>query len=202
MNRSIRCALALIAVLAAAFAAGTASANTITAEPSGAITATSLGRLTFAGRGGIEISINCRVTLRGIINRTIGNAAGGRVGGITEGSTNECNVGTATPLVSGGMQEWFLTLSRSTNLAVSPKLAEITVEGVRFQVSGILGQTCLYEGNVPTTLEGEGPSERVVTRLQTIRANSERIVRNSGLCPERGELSGSGFAITTQTLRL
>jgi hypothetical protein len=194
-------AVSLIAALAAWFAAGAASANTIAAAPSGAITATSLGRLVFAGRGGIEISINCRVTLRGSVNRTIGNGAGGRVGSITEGSTNECNVGAATPLASAA-NPWPLVLTAATNLAVSPKLAEITVERATFQVSGILGQTCLYEGNVPTTLEGEGPRERVVTRLQTIRANSERIVRNSGLCPERGELSGSGFGITTQTLSL
>jgi hypothetical protein len=155
----------------------------------------------FAGRGGIEISIACRVTLRGVINRTIQNFGSGRVGSITEGRANECTAGSMT-LLATAANPWPLVLTATTNLAVSPKLAEISFDRWTLQAAGILGQTCLYEGNVPTTLEAEGPRERVVTRLVTIRANSERIVRNSGLCPERGELSGSGFGITTQTLAL
>jgi hypothetical protein len=73
--------------------------------------------------------------------------------------------------------------------------------GIKYQLSGILGQTCLWEGTIPTTLEGEGPAEAVVTRLQSILANSERIIRNSGLCPERIEFRGT-FSPTRQTLRL
>jgi hypothetical protein len=188
-----------IVVLAASFA-GTASANSITASPAGAITATSLGRLSFAGRGGIEISINCRVTLRGTLNSIIFNGTGGRLGSITEGRADECNTGTITLLVEP-RNPWPILLDGSMNLSFNPKQLPVTLTNVQIQISGILGQTCLYTGSVPMLLEAEGPREAAVTRLVTIRANSERIVRNSGLCPERGELSGT-FSLTTQTLRL
>ena len=188
-------ALAIIAAFATAFA-GTASANIVTASPSGAITATSSGKVTFSGG---ELAIECRVTLRGSINSTIDNSAGGNVGSITGGSANECGFLLSATLLFG--VAWGMEMSEEARLGVSPKLVGINMVGTRFLVS-IFGVQCLYEGTVPTWLEGEGSP--VVTRRVRILANSTSYVSGAGSpepCAEYYELAGS-FDITTQTLRL
>lgn len=190
--------IAVVAALVAAFAVGTASANTITAEPSGGIAATSLGNLRLTGRGGlINITTECPVTLNGSINRTINNAARGAVGSVTEGRVGRCSTGEARALVES-RSAWELELAEATRLEGTPKLAKINTLRAAFQIT-VAGVSCLYRGTVPTSLEGEG--EPVVTRLLRVLANSVSRSSGSALCPPEGELSGS-FSITTQTLRL
>src|SRR5262249_15216382 len=102
MSKKIRLVtLALVAVFITAFAAGTASANTITASPGGAIPANSLGTITFTASGGlINPTIHCTVQLLGSINRSINNVSGSALGTITGGSATGCDNGSAVVLAA------------------------------------------------------------------------------------------------------
>ena len=185
--------LAVVTALAASLAPGTAIANTITAEPGGNITATSLGRLSFNGSGGIEI--NCRVTLNGTIGSSINNARETSVGSITGGSTSECNTGSATFLLGTA---WPLSLAEAAREERSPKLVNINMASAKIQVT-VIGQTCLYEATLPLQLAADGLDESSTTRLVRILGNTARKVSGGIFCPATGELSGE-LSITRETL--
>lgn len=189
--------LALVAVLGAAFTSSAANAASITASPAGAVTATSLGRVALAGTGGfIDITLNCNVTLNGSLNSSINNASGAQIGSITAGSATNCDNGTADVLASSS-NAWALTLNGTPNLTTLT--AGLTVRNAQFSVT-VLGNDCLYAGDVPASLgyTGSGP---YTTGLITILSHSLPLSSGGFLCPTSGELSGS-FSFTRQTLTL
>lgn len=186
---------AIVAAIVTAFTAGIASANTITAEPSGAITATSENKITFEAS---EIVIECRWTLRGNVERTINNTGGGRVGSITAGTLNECGAFQSSRALFISPSTWTLELEGSTRLEGAIDLTTINAVPVNLEIE-TFGIRCLYRGLVAMQLEGEGSP--MVTRRLRLLANV--LIYQSGheLCIEEGELAGS-FNITRQTLRL
>jgi hypothetical protein len=189
--------LALVAVIGAAFTSTAANAASISASPAGGVTATSLGRVALAGTGGfIDITLNCNVTLSGSLNSSINNANGATVGSITAGSASNCDNGTADVLASS-TNSWALTLNGTPNLTTLT--AGLIVNNAQFSVT-VLGNVCLYAGNVPASLgySGTGP---YTTGLITIQRHSLPLSSGGFLCPDSGELTGT-FGFTRQTLTL
>ena len=129
-------ALALVALAASVTAA---SASTVTASPGGNITGTSLGTVTFADAN-FGISINCNVTLTGsLATRAEGTLPIANVGGITGGSTANCEGGSATILANATTNRWAM----SSN-SVSGGVATATFTGVKFLISIPFFSACLY----------------------------------------------------------
>lgn len=189
---------ALVAMLAIAFPSSIANANTMTAEPSGAITATSIGKLTFSGRGGFEIVVECRVTLNGRVNGTIDNRAGGLLGTITEGRLNECGAFNSGLALFTSPRSWTLELGGSARLEGEIDLLSVNAIGTQWQITSF-GIGCLYAGTLPLQLEASG----MPTVTRSIRVLENFLLRFAGerTCPSGAEVIGS-FSFTRQTLRL
>lgn len=193
MRKSLGISLvAVTAVVIAVLGAAVAKAEVITAEPAGSITKTSLGAVTFSGGA---ISLNCQITLRGTLASAIEDVRGEPVGALTGGSVTSCNTGSLQLLFGVA---WNDVLADVARLGGAPKLLPIDMNGVRVSVT-ILGITCLYGGNVPTSLQAEGSP--LATRLVAVLANSLAKVSGSEFCPETIQMRGT-FAITAQTLAL
>lgn len=196
-TRLRRWTTAVLALVALAVATATSAANTITAVPSGAITQTSQGKVRITGRGGIEIGIECRVTLSGSFNETIHNEFEGLLGSLTSGRANEC--GFLNGMTFEFRASWPIRLATFASLERAPDLIWLTLNGFKFTIVAV-GIPCTFQGSPPSVLEGEGTP--VVTRRIAFGANSFTFVSgHPELCPPEASLTGR-FNITTQTLRL
>jgi len=200
MGKFMKSAFVAFLAAAAALLMGASMANAdITASPAGAMTATSLGTVDLIGEGGlIDITISCDVTLTGSVNASIADP-NGALGAVTGGSARNCDNGSATLLVSSA-NTWPLTLVGSPDLTNT--LARLEIRNVQFSVT-VLGQTCLYTGNIPLTLDytsiGGG---RFSTGLITVNPHSLGLASGSFLCPTDGILDATFALSPLQTLVL
>jgi len=179
--------LALVAL--GAITAGTASAATLNASPAGAISAPSLGQVTFTGGA---INIRCNLTLTGTLARSAAATAGTSIGGVSRVEVASCAGGTVRSINN---LPYNLTFNRLTATGL-----EFTVNSANFTLSvnifGIIVD-CTYGGNVPALVAITGG----VTGLITILTNSLPKTAGGGSCPASGSMSGT-FGLTTQTITL
>jgi hypothetical protein len=169
----------LVALVAFAAMASTASANTIQSRPAGSITSVSLGKLTFHS----SISdVLCNVTLRGrLLTEAVSNTAETKIGEITAAEITSCEGAAGVTVLN---LPWTMRLTATyTGPTLSFKIvnASFNLE----QVFG--GLECLYQGNANASAEVISS----VTGLVTSAANSvPRAAGQSFFCPSEGKLVG------------
>jgi hypothetical protein len=190
-NRLAAVLATALVVLVAAGSAGAEEQEDITLTPGGEATATSLGALTFAGRGFIEINLECNLTLEGMVTDFV-NAPNVPVG-LIEAGRAECEGATAELLFREG-EKWLIELAREAEFLSSPTLAPLTLVLAEIEFD-VLGVGCLYQGDISLSLPASG--EPLETELLTITGSSIRKISGSGLCPTTGTLSGT-LAFTQQ----
>ncbi len=193
-HRARQLVAAIAATIVVLVAAGAATANeeeAIVPTSGGAIEATSLGSITFTGRGFIEIRINCALTLEGYVS-AFENTPRVHIGEFDDGSA-ECDTGTGVFLFPEE-GDWPILLASETDFMRSPTLAPLTLElaEIEFDVGGL---DCLYQGDVAMSLPASG--EPLDTELATISGSTIRKVTGSAFCPTSGTISGT-LAITQQ----
>jgi len=198
MGKFVKSALvATLAAVAALLMGASMAAANISVSPGGSITAASLGTVDLIGEGGlIDITISCEVALNGSLSTSVVDP-NGSLGSITSGRATNCDNGSAALLFPSA---WGLVLDGSPDLTNTQAALDIT--NVAFSVT-VLGQTCLYTGDIPLTLDytsiGGG---RFSTGLITVDAHALSLASGSFLCPTDGILSGTFALSPLQTLVL
>jgi len=182
--------LLLIATLAlSALSTAAARSTTIEFSPGGAITAPSLGKLTFTGGA---INWRCNFTLAGTLSTSTTAAAGNQIGAISRVEVASC--------------EGF-SLRSINNLPYSLLYSRLLAEGLEFTItrwnmsfSGVLFGIvvdCTYGGTVPVLLTIAASA----TGLFRVLTNSLAKTAGGGSCPASVSMSGS-FGLTQQTVTL
>lgn len=186
-------ALALVALAAAATSATAASLQT---SPGGAITATSLGKLSFVAG---EIRIECNLTMRGnLLTTAISKVAGTKMGEITAINWANC---------VGGEVEAVLNLPWNViYTSINGTLPE-GVTGVNFEIVNTQFELSTFGGFFACLYAGNNRAEQAVTRISgaTYRSGLVRSLENAlslreGFgCPSSGRMRGT-FSQTAQTI--
>lgn len=184
MRKIIALVVALVAVAAMA---GTASANTIQSRPAGSITSASLGRLTFHSS---LSNVICPVTMRGsLLTEAVSNTAGTRIGSISAVSIGTCEGASGVTVLS---LPWNETLTAS----YTGTRVEFTINGASFLLHEVFGGLeCLYSGNA----NASAAVSSSVTGLVTSAANALRNVGNA-FCPTEGNMQGTTTLEPHQTI--
>ncbi len=188
--------LSALALVALAAAATSATAASLQARPGGAITATSLGKLTFEAG---EINIECNLTMRGnLLTTAISKTSGTKMGEITEVRWANC-VGGEVAAVLG--LPWTVAYSSiSGTLPEGVTAINFSINGSSFRLSTFGGfANCLYTGNsnasqAVTRISGAEYRSGLVRSLENALS-----LREGFACPREGKMIGS-FTQTTQTI--
>lgn len=186
-----------VAIAAAAALTATASAFTATLSPAGAITAPSLGTVSFVSG---ETVINCNYTLRGELNRSFAMTAGTTIGRITGVTARECNNGATATIL--GLPYTIVFLGFAGTLPDNAGSIEVAIQRFSHNLSLFGGfVNCLYTGelqwNVPLVDTGTNTDR---TELATIVPTRFRKVSGAG-CANEEEIEGQ-FALPTQTVTI
>lgn len=190
-----------LAVVVRTTLGGSASAQSLSLDPGGAITATSVGRLTSMFGSSVDL-VNCDVQLRGsLVSTPVPKASGERIGAITGTSILNCALGVSlTPLSLPWDVEYN---SISGTLPDSIISIGIGIARTQFQINNVpMTGTCLYEG--PFTgavpLSGSNPYTTSGTianaRFDLAKVSGSPI----GLCANTGYVAGSLDLRPTQTI--
>ncbi len=188
--------LSALALVALAAVATTATAASLQSSPGGAITATSLGKLSFVAG---SITIECNLTMRGnLLTTAIAKTAGTKMGEINEIRWANCTGGEVETVLN---LPWNIVY-RSINGTLPEGVTAINFEIVntQFELSTFGGFfACLYNGNAQ--------AEQAVTRISGARyrsglarslENALRLREGFG-CPSEGRMRGT-FSMTAQTI--
>jgi hypothetical protein len=188
--------LSALALVALAAAATSATAASLQARPGGAITATSLGKLTFAAG---ELSIECNLTMRGnLLTTAISKTSGTKMGEITEVRWANCVGGEVAAVLNLPWTIAYRSISGTLPEAVTA--VNFTINNSSFQLSTFGGfVNCLYSGNSEasqalTHRAGAEYTTGLVRSLENALA-----LRNGFGCPESGRMRGT-FSQTVQTI--
>lgn len=185
-----------VVALASALAASPAAAETVTVDPGGSITATSLGNVTYSA-GGIA-STECSVALVGTLAGTFDLTAGSHVGSVTAATVRSCTVATGVALAL----PWELSYV-SADTGGDPFELRLVARAASFGLTAIpiLG-TCLYGGDVPLTVEAPEPTDmdNLQTGLAALAAAAVPLSSGGFLCPSTGAISGTLALAPTQGL--
>jgi len=190
------CALAAVVLVSWASAA---LAEPVDVTPAGAITATSLGKVTF----GASPRIECNLTLAGSLASGPIELTAGRVfGSISEVRWASCSGGSVSRVLGLPWTVSYAGLSGSLERGVSAFRFELGT--VAFQLSTFFEiVNCLYAGAVGVSA-AVGPSENGVdwrTGLLTLARESRlAFVSGSELCPAEGAFAGTLSLAPTQTI--
>ena len=200
-NRAGLLLAGLSATILLAFAVSTASAlRSISIV--GETTATAQGRISFIGGGS---TLECNITLVRTLSRSIPKTAGILLGAIIDirialreaGCRSSAGTLTAFTILGLGTGELWRLFYESfdgtlPNITAINKIIKNWLWSDTITVPIFGSITCLYEeeegrrgGQAKESLTREGRLEKF-----RIGANRSSRVRGSGLCPERGELSG------------
>ncbi|HEX4806893.1 MAG TPA: hypothetical protein VFU94_13425 [Conexibacter sp.] len=188
--------LSALALVALAAAATSATAASLQASPGGAITATSLGKLTFSAG---SLSIECNLTMTGNLLRTaISKTAGTKMGEINTVSWANCTGGEVETVLN---LPWTLAYS-----SINGTLPE-GVTGINFEIVNSSFELSAFGGFFGCLYRGNSNAEQAVTRISgaTYRSGLVRSLQNalrlvSGIgCPSEGRMIGT-FTQTAQTI--
>jgi len=198
--------VALLVLLAATVVASTACAGVVLfAAPGGAITATSLGALTFTAGGS---SVTCNVTFSGSFEGQepeaeepyIEGIAGTQAGQITSASASGCTGGTIEAF--SGLP-WRFTYSSSLGTlpnSISGTLFTLSTVRVRFASLGREGQNCLYSGSLGMLWGYSGTNPYSTTLLTLLSGSLSLAEGQTCICPASGRWEGTLSVESTQTI--
>jgi len=191
---SIRLLFATVVVLAALAALVTnASAFSARIERGGAISATSLGKITF----GTSPTVQCSLTLNGSLRTAASLAAGETLGSITEVRIGAC---------SGSQFERALSLPWPLKVETVPgglpdeaRVIQVSIPLFAFNVSTFFELVnCLYAGRWKASIAlNDAGTNIYTTGLLAIDEARLPFARGSEACPESWELRGR-FSISPQ----
>jgi hypothetical protein len=199
-------AIAAIALIALLAAAGTASAFRLTIRPGGAISAASLGNLTFEA----GVSIACPITLNGSLLTSATIVAGTRLGTITEATWNSSHC-------EGGEISMFLVeLAWNISLDSIPAGLPNEVRGFSIRISSFATRystlggfiNCLYAYRSERFMLASVSVARTAsagvytTGLWGIQGNTSSLVSGGFACPGTGSYRGTFGLNPTQTLTI
>jgi hypothetical protein len=201
-----RLLLAAVTVAAFAAAAGSATAASLSIAPGGAITATSVGKIT------METNIfgtgpECRFVLIGSLNRgPTAKVSGATLGSISSGNVTECSGGTGR-LRFSSPTTWSLTYNGITGTlpeAVAALLVHIDGFQLLIEVPG--GFNCEWRATLGTSLAlvRIAGAEYRTANLELLEEDQRitSVTRLAGSffnCPTGPTFFGS-FTLTTQTI--
>lgn len=194
---ALTCALALVATAAASSAALGATASI---SPGGAITATSNGRVTFAGSS--IIRPECNLTIRGTLGTGPINkdAPGGVLGSVTAVQIANCS-GLDSVTVLG--LPWTITYQSITGTLPNAVTAiRLNIVAAAFEMRGLpVAGNCLYGGTAPTILDVTGTNPYTSAGLRSLGSTAPLGKRGGGIfCPGSGWLEGTFSLSPTQTI--
>lgn len=185
--------VALIVALAAVLAhSGTASATTgIGISPGGAITANSVGRITFTGGA---VSISCDISLTGTLAASVAKVAGTSFGSITAGTSTSCGTGVVSSVLTA--TPWAVQYRSFTGTL--PSISTLTQRWapMTWSYGAVTIGTCLY------TTPGLGFTFTPPRALAIDASNSWTKAAGGALCPTSGRWSGAFALTTSHTLSL
>jgi hypothetical protein len=198
--------VAVLALAAISFAATSASAASLQIRPGGAITATSLGRITFESNI-FGLGPECRVEMIGrLLTTVVTKVEGAKLGEITSIVVTECTGGTATTLVTTTAPATIQYASITGTLPEGVTAALIRIANVRFLIEvATVNTKCLYAATIgastPTTRIGAGT---YTTGLFTLLSGDQRYTSitslNANACPTAPTLFGTvRFPVQTIT---
>lgn len=179
---------AAVALVAFAAVASSASAFTARVEAGGNITSVSLGKITFGSGPEIE----CNLTMRGTLARSVELTANATMGAINEVRWANCTGGTVERVLN---LPWSLTVNRiNGTLPDSATGIYFNLVGTAFNLSTFFELVnCLYAGTARATLATNDTGTNTYTS-GLIRADETVLlpfIRGSGLCPEEGGFAGT-----------
>ena len=189
--------LSALALVALAAAATTATAASLQASPGGAITATSLGKLSFVAG---EVRIECNLTMRGnLLTTAISKTAGTKMGEITSVTWANCVGGEVAAVLSLPWTLAYRSISGTLPEAVSA--VNFTINNSSFQLSTFGGfVNCLYAGNSEASQALTHREGAVYTSGLVRSLENALTLREGGFgCPETGRMRGT-FSQTAQTI--
>jgi hypothetical protein len=198
--------VAVLALAAISFAATSASAASLQMRPGGAITATSLGKMTFESNI-FGLGPECRVEMIGtLLTTVVTKVEGAKLGEITRVVVTECTGGTATAtLVTTAAPATIQYASITGTLPEGVTAALIRIAGIGFLIEvPAVNSRCLYIATIgastPTTRIGAGT---YTTGLFTVLSGDQRYTRitslNANACPTAPTLFGT-FRFPVQTI--
>ncbi|HEX4806892.1 MAG TPA: hypothetical protein VFU94_13420 [Conexibacter sp.] len=188
----------VVAMAAALLAIGAApsTAASLSFRPAGSITATSLGKLTFAMG---SLTIECNYTLTGrLATGPIAKTAGASVGEITEVTWAGCTGGEIETVLNLPWTVVYSSIDGTLPEAVSA--VRLAIDGWSWELSTFGGFAgCLWSGNPEfslalTRLAGAEYRSGLMRSLES----ALRLVSGFG-CPSEGRYLGS-FSLTSQTV--
>lgn len=189
-------ALALVATCATTAAATAASTSV---SPGGAITATSIGRLTFS-TAGLSI-IECDLALQGsLATGPIEKVQGARLGAMTGVAITNCNLGVTAVALNLPWDIDYTSISGTlpNDVTGSRKTIIIGIQVSNFPFAG----TCLYGGAMDIVIAAVRTGTPGTYTTGTVAIGSATVSRVSGgmLCPATASARGSFSLTPTQTL--
>jgi hypothetical protein len=195
---ALACAVALVALVAAT---ASASALTVRVSPAGAITATSSGRVTFAGSS--IIRPECNLTIRGtIFAGPIEKVAGNSIGQVTAVQITNCSgLDSVTVL---GLPWLIVYLASEGTLPNAVTAVRLGIQTAQFEMRGLpLAGDCLYGGLALVRLLVSGSNPYTTGALPSLGSAAPLSKRGGGfLCPGSGWLDGNFTLSPTQTITL
>jgi hypothetical protein len=196
LKRLLVAVVAMGALLAMPTGAMAEEEEIVALEPGGDGEMTSLGNLTFSGRGFIEINVECALSLGGDVVETFSNTADAFVASVESG-TAECEGATARLLVNAELP-WSLLLREAIELAGDSSLAPLKLELAEIEFD-VIGIDCLYQGEISISLPASG--DPLSTGLATVTEGSVTKVTGGAFCPTTGTLSGALAFAPAQQMR-
>jgi hypothetical protein len=188
-----RTVLGILVALLATFATGaTAEASFMNFEPSGTVTFTSAGSLSFTE--GL-VTVSCTSTMGGRTRAGPISISREPAGEVTSARFASCSGGTIREALFRERTPW--TIKAESALGTLPSEATglmITIEN--YAVTGTFGEaTCLYSGTIRVLFPLSGPG---YYDMEAGRIVETRLRKVSGTCSETATLAGS-FSLTPTT---
>jgi hypothetical protein len=193
---------AALTVLAIGATAGSASAASLAISPAGAITATSLGKVTYESNV-FGLGPECRWELIGTLSSgPITKVEGAQIGTFTRLAITECTGSSFSTGLMTSAAIRYASIAGTLPEAITATL--VRIEGIAFLMEvPSVNLKCLYIATIgastPTTRIGAG---KYTTGLLSFLTGDQRYTRtalNGNACPESPTLFGT-FRMTTQTL--
>lgn len=195
---TLACAVALVALVAAT---ASASALSVSVSPAGAITATSSGRVTFAGSS--IIRPECNLVIRGTISAgPIVKTVGVSIGQVTAVQITNCSgLDSVTVL---GLPWQIVYLGEVGTLPNAITSVRLGIATAQFEMRGLpLAGNCLYGGLALVQLNVTGTNPYTSGALPSLGSAAPLSKRGGGiLCPGSGWLDGNFTLSPTQTITL
>lgn len=195
----LACTIMLLAL--ASIVSGASASTELTTAPGGAITASSVGPLTFELEGGFVVE--CNVTIGGTLTASALRIAGGTMGSISTMSIAGCSAGEIERSLLA--RPWTITSSRAlTGAGTLPENYTgllFTIRGFNWRFAVFLeNYMCLYQGDLGllTALTRSGAARYTTGNARAL----ESVFRyQSGTfgCPASATVAGV-FRLTQQTV--